>query len=254
MLYQSDFTMQEMKRVGLGGILTLATAKSDRNLSYVIKAQSRAQSVNEYLAQSILKALNMYHVPVEWFMLSGWLPFGAVRYIDGLKKLSYREAGLLAAHQLEQFIRLFILNGLLQNNDTGEIFLTPDNHVCGLDFGEAIMPTIFAESILAGMPQLVSCIAPLPLDREANRLARNFATRHIEIVQQISPFGISKDQITDSCLGMLEDLADLDIDCLDECFCSMDEVFYQGVSKEYRNHIQRLISAAKYYLDYLARE
>lgn len=126
---------RRMKKKGLGGTRFLVTTKD--NITYVVKPDNLNQTLNEVMVQILIKSLGLTSIDYA-FVKIGEIYYGALLYIDGLVRLSNKNFHMLNKNQKIEFLKHLFLNSYLVNSDiVGEIYLTKEESIISLDYGEA---------------------------------------------------------------------------------------------------------------------
>jgi len=123
-----------MKEKGFGGTRYLVTTED--NNTYVAKIEYLNQTLNEVMAQIIIKSIGLVSIDVA-FVMANDIYYGALKYIDGLKRIGDKNFSILNKEQKNVYIEHLLLNFLLSNSDNGEIYLTKDGNIISLDYGDA---------------------------------------------------------------------------------------------------------------------
>lgn len=126
---------RRMNKKGLGGTRYLVTSKE--NITYVVKPDNLNQTLNEIMAQILIKALGLTSIDYA-FVKIGETYYGALKYINGMVRLSNKNFNMLNKNQKIEFLKHLFLNSYLVNSDImGEIYLTKEGSIVSLDYGEA---------------------------------------------------------------------------------------------------------------------
>ena len=131
----SECQTQRMKERGLGGVRGLVKTKD--NVTYVVKPEALNQTLNEIMAQIIINFLGL--TPIEYaFVIINGTHYGALKYLDGLKRIGRKNYEMLTKEQKVEFLKHLFLNSFFDNEDiSGEIYLTEDGKIVSLDYGDA---------------------------------------------------------------------------------------------------------------------
>lgn len=205
---------------GLGGQILLMTHKKEPDLSYVVKIEEIHQSYCEYIGQHLIGALGYDAIPAELMLFSNFCA-GATRYVPNLQRVGLKAATYLPVEHKHKFIGLFVLNGLINNQDFCEIYLSSDSKINCLDLGETLWG-ITPEQI-----------------HDSFALRLNYCLKNI---MQTDDF--TKNDIIDAAADMLIALSELDISLMQHCLDELAQCSSVSNAQKFRMTLEHLKKGA----------
>ena len=220
MLNAEDFKPSIFHDNGLGGQILLMTHKESPDLSFTVKYELPSQSHYEYIGQHLIKALGYDAIPAE-LMLFPDRCASAIRYIPNLQRISLNTAASLSVEQERKFIGLFVLNGLINNPDAGEIYLGSDGKIYCLDLGET----------LCGIrPEQVQDSFQIRLDYCLNNITQSDE--------------FTANDIIDAAADMLIAISELDISRMQPCLDELARCSFVRLAQRFQMTLEHLKNCA----------
>lgn len=127
--------IKRMRDRGMGGVRGLVT--TNEGITYVAKPECLNQTLNEVMAQIMLKSLGLYSIEYAFVKILDTY-YGALKFIAGLKRIGMKNYRSLNKKQKTEYLKHLFLNYFLDNEDImGEIYLTEEGKIVYLDYGDA---------------------------------------------------------------------------------------------------------------------
>lgn len=225
MLNAKDFTISILHSNGLSGEVLLMTSKADPSIAYAVKYEKPFHSYSEYVGQNLISVLGYDSVPVE-FMQFDESCVGAVRYIPDLQRIYLSSSEELSPDQKQKIVTLFVLNGLINNPDDGEFFLTKDGRIICLDLGETLHGTNLQNVQIDFMNRIEYCQKYMPATDD-----------------------FSKEDVVDAAADALIAMRHLDLRHMKPCINALENHVSPALAKYYQNNIRQVRNCCKIYLD-----
>lgn len=128
----------------LGGHKIFACPKDGTGRRFVVKYEEYGQSLNELVAQCLLKEAGLNSLPTAWISLFSdsranravkW--YGALEYVPYLKRLHLKDLAQADSHLIEDYFKHRVIgNCIFGNLDETEIYKDTNGTVYSLDYGD----------------------------------------------------------------------------------------------------------------------
>jgi hypothetical protein len=236
------------------------------NKAYLVKCENYGQSVNEYVAQSVIAAIGLPAVPSVLVRIGhaeikkaglGGIPidtFGAVEYVSGLKRVTDREIFKGGNRErMSRYCELLMLDSLLaDDDDTVEVYETEDEKMILLDLGEAITQQPYLESALRKEPNAVVAFSlRCKMSSELMMVNRRIEQGKKYCQQRMEKYDyLDIGMIDNAAFSAIERLARLDFRDLRQCFKGLEENYGIEICEGYKLLFRRLRSTCRLILKY----
>ena len=229
-IVKSYKVLKSKKDNGLGGTKVLCQEFGTGKL-FIVKPDKAAQWINEYLGQTLIKALGLPHIDVIWCTFNG-KNMCATIYEPNLIRMRKEEFKRITSTQRSQFLSLYVVNRALLNDDFLEFFLRKNGEVVTLDFGCALFEDI----------EIIKAMDKALLNKEyvSDALKNCFSKEKLEFIfRELSKYnmGIRDSVYEDSVVGIWEKMEKLTI----EDFKEFIDDLYLFVGEWEGNFYERLI-------------
>jgi hypothetical protein len=234
--------------------------------AYLIKCENYGQSVNEFVAQSIIAAIGLpapsailIKISHEKIGKTGLesIPidtFGAVEYVPGLKRVLDREVFLSGDDErMQRYCELIMLDSLLADEDgTVEIYETEDGRMILLDLGEAVISVPYLEPALRQEPDAVfvfpfCCKAASELVSVNTRIEQGKRSCHNRMEEYAKP---DNRMIDNAAYSVIERMSRLDFRDARECFKDLEESYGVEICEGYKQLFKKLRNTCRLIMKY----
>ncbi len=238
----NDCEARRMKKEGLGGVRGFV--KTLEGIIYVVKPEHLNQTLNEVMAQIIIKAIGLDSIEYAFIKMNECY-YGALLYIDGLTLIKNKKYKSLNKQQKIDFLKHLFLNIFLTNEDlSGEIYLTKEDKIVSLDYGEAgiSIPLLNLDKRDEEEKNiLMSCL----LKKTEPSYIMNYLWAYIGIIKKkYLDEMVCVDDLKGIVLSMLNSIADTDYSEYKTFLKTLMELHSELHACIYQEHLNGLIYAA----------
>lgn len=244
----NNCTSERMKEEGFGGIRVMVTKKE--NVTYVVKPQNLNQTLNEIMAQIMLKSLGL--TPIEYvFVEIDGTHYGALKYIDNLTRVTDKRYKLLSREKKIEFLKHLFLNFFLANQDIcGEIYVTPGGDVVSLDYGEAGI-SVSLERVYDQPSELHRLFITFVNNKTSTDLLTTYTKNYVDTaVDRYVDDSITKEDICGVVLSMVESIVNADNSEYEAFLYDLDDLHGELIAYLYQQHLNGVIDTSEYIIEH----